>query len=153
METRKLKSPVNIFSQKSANTPQISKSSSLDEKFGHCMSELMVIATATHKLHLRVQGQGSYAAHMALNTFYDKLPDLVDGLAESYQGVTETILDYPVVSEPVLNTVEEAMVYMKDVYSRLTELQSMLSYSEIINDIDIVKTLINSTKYKLKFLH
>ena len=42
--------------------------------------------TQAHVFHLRVKGPGAYAAHKALNDYYDGIVDLVDGLVESYQG-------------------------------------------------------------------
>ena len=42
--------------------------------------------TQSHVFHLRVRGAGAYAAHKALNEYYDEVVDIVDGLVESYQG-------------------------------------------------------------------
>ena len=39
--------------------------------------------TVAHLLHLTTR---SYAAHKALNEFYDEIIDLVDSFAEAYQG-------------------------------------------------------------------
>jgi Family of unknown function (DUF5856) len=44
--------------------------------------------SVAHALHLRTD---SHAEHSALNDFYDALPDLVDSLAESYQGLCGVI--------------------------------------------------------------
>ena len=58
------------------------------------ISELLDAATKIHFLHLSVTGPGSYAQHIALNELYDALPDLVDTIAESWQGVTGEIPKY-----------------------------------------------------------
>ena len=42
--------------------------------------------TQAHVFHLRVKGPGAYAAHKALQDYYDGIVDLIDGLVESYQG-------------------------------------------------------------------
>ena len=42
--------------------------------------------TQTHVFHLGVKGPGAYAAHKALQEYYEEIVGLVDGLVESYQG-------------------------------------------------------------------
>ena len=56
--------------------------SSLDKMMSHCITELMNAQISFHKLHLKVTGEGSYAAHKALNGLYDAIPDLADTLVE-----------------------------------------------------------------------
>jgi hypothetical protein len=51
-----------------------------------------------------------------------------------------------------LNTVQEALSYIRDVYQMVTSLQGVMPYSEIVNDLDMVKSTLNSIKYKLLFL-
>lgn len=114
--------------------------------------EMMDAATKIHILHLTVTGPGSYAAHKALNELYDALPDLADTIAESYQGVTGTILDYPDVKAPKLESVKAALAYIDELHDKVSNVQDANSYSEIDNELDNVKTTLNSAKYKLKFL-
>jgi DNA-binding ferritin-like protein len=124
----------------------------LDKSVSTIVTELMNAATSFHKLHLKVTGPGSYAAHKALNGLYDALPGHADDLAEGYQGAAEVLLSY---QEPVtrtLETVDDAIWYIKDLTRMVTELQSKLPYSEIVNDLDNIKSTLNSAKYKLKFL-
>lgn len=120
---------------------------------GHGMAKLITEmlhgATKTHMTHLKTT---SYAAHIALNEFYNALPDLADGLAESWQGVTESLLDYPEASVRQISTPKEAISYLKEMYDMVQGVQDHCKYSEIINDLDLVKTQINITKYKLIFL-
>jgi DNA-binding ferritin-like protein len=117
-----------------------------------CATELMNAASSFHKLHLKVKGSGSFAAHKALNELYDALPDHADSLIEGYQGAAEKILDYSEVSPKTLNTVEEAIGYLREMYQMVNNLQSKMPYSEIINSLDTLKDTINSAKYKLLFL-
>ncbi|MFN9906887.1 MAG: hypothetical protein ACK56F_12325, partial [bacterium] len=81
---------------------------SVDTMTAACVSELMNAATSIHKLHLKVTGTGSYAAHKALNELYDALPGHADDLAEGYQGAAEKLLTYSEVAPRVLNSVDEA---------------------------------------------
>lgn len=126
--------------------------SSLDNMVAACATELMNARTSIHKLHLRVKGDGSYAAHKALNEFYDALPDFADTLIEGYQGAAEKILTYKEQTPRTLDTVADAVSYLRDIYGMVNKLQGMLPYSEIVNNLDLVKDSINSTKYKLLFL-
>jgi hypothetical protein len=126
--------------------------SSLDTMVSACASELMNARTSFHKLHLKVTGTGSYAAHKALNEFYDALPDHADTLVEGYQGAAEKLLTYTEVNPRTLDTVADGVSYLRDIYAMVNKLQGMLPYSEIVNNLDLVKDSINSTKYKLLFL-
>jgi hypothetical protein len=126
--------------------------SSLDNMVSSCATELMNARTSFHKLHLKVTGEGSYAAHKALNELYDALPDHADTLVEGYQGAAEKILSYKEVAPRTLDTVADGVNYLRDIYGMINKLQGMLPYSEIVNNLDLVKDSINSTKYKLLFL-
>ena len=126
--------------------------SSLDNMVSACVTELMNARTSIHKLHLKVTGEGSYAAHKALNKFYDALPGHADTLVEGYQGAAEKILSYSEVAPRTLDTVADGVSYLRDIYAMVNKLQGMLPYSEIVNNLDLVKDSINSTKYKLLFL-
>ena len=126
--------------------------SSLDTMVASCASELMNATTSFHKLHLKITGDGSFAVHTALNPFYQSLHDHADNLVEGYQGVSEKLLEYSEVSPRILDTVADGVAYLRDMYAMVNKLQAMLPYSEIVNNLDLVKDSINSTKYKLLFL-
>lgn len=126
--------------------------SSLDNMVSSCATELMNARTSFHKLHLKVKGEGSYAAHKALNNLYDALPDFSDTLVEGYQGAAEKILSYKEVAPRTLDTVADGVGYIRDIYGMINKLQGMLPYSEIVNNLDLVKDALNSAKYKLLFL-
>jgi len=128
------------------------KAGDCDSMTSACVSELMNAATSIHKLHLKVTGLGSYAAHKALNELYDALPGHADDLAEGYQGASEKLLTYTEVAPRTLNTVEEGLAYMREMTAMVSNLQAKMPYSEIVNDLDMVKSTINSIKYKLLFL-
>jgi len=117
-----------------------------------CVSELMNAGTSFHKLHLKVTGAGSYAAHKALNDLYDAMPGHADDLAEGYQGAAEIILKYNEVAPKIMNTVEDGLDYIRMLIDMVNGLQAKMPYSEIVNELDTVKSTLNSAKYKLKFL-
>ena len=102
--------------------------------------------TNAHVQHLQTK---SYAAHKALNEFYDEIIDLVDSFAEAYQGEYGLIEDMFVPYEPetdslkMLDDLQAWIESSRDDVSDDTYLQ---------NIIDEIIALIRSTQYKLKFL-
>lgn len=115
--------------------------------------ELLNGVTKVHINHLRVNGPGAYAAHTAMGGFYDAAGDLADNIAEQYQGITEKIISYPTTAElPTMSTAEDCLSYMRTLYDMVNDAQASCSYSELNNTMDEIKSLINSTKYKLLFL-
>lgn len=114
--------------------------------------DLLNAVTSVHKIHLKVTGLGSFAAHKALNEFYDEIGDLADGVVEQYQGAEEKILELPNTAPTELNSVEETIDYLRKLKDKTAALQSVMPHSEIVNQLDEVKSLIDSTKYKLLFL-
>jgi len=126
--------------------------SSVDTMVAACAVELMNARNSFHKLHLKVTGEGSYAAHVAIGDFYDGLPGQADTLIEGYQGVAEKLLTLKDVAPRTLDTVADGVAYLRDMYGMITKLQGKLPYSEIVNNLDLVKDAINSAKYKLLFL-
>ena len=127
-------------------------SSSLHDQTAALVVELMNASTSFHKLHLSVTGDGSYAQHKALNDLYDGLPELADTIAEGMQGACEVILNYPEKAPVSLSGVEGGIEYLRDLTEEVNNLQSVMPYSEIVNNLDLVKDSINTAKYKLIFL-
>lgn len=147
-KTRMLKRDVTA----STSYSTASAGSNCDTMTAACATELMNAASSFHKLHLKVKGAGSFAAHKALNELYDALPGHADTLIEGYQGASEKLLDYTESSPRTLNTVEEGIAYLRDMYQMVNALQAKMPYSEIVNSLDTLKDSINSAKYKLIFL-
>lgn len=148
-------SRTNIFSSSPSKTAEYSGAptgSSLEKMAAACVSELMNAAVSFHKLHLKVSGVGSYAAHKALNELYDALPDHADDLAEGFQGASEKLLECTDTAPRMLSDVPAALSYLREMHTMVTTLQSKMPYSEIVNDLDAIKSTINSIKYKLLFL-
>jgi DNA-binding ferritin-like protein len=126
--------------------------SSLESQTAACVTELMNAAVSFHKLHLKVTGLGSFSSHKALNDLYDALPEHADDIAEGFQGASEKLLNYEDSAPRILNSVEEALSYLREMKEMVSGLQAITPYSEIVNDLDNVKSTINSIKYKLLFL-
>ena len=135
-----------------ASAGRSSEMQKVDNMTSSLVQELMNAATSFHKLHLAVTGEGSFARHKALNEIYDALPNLADSIAEGYQGACEVILSYQPEGPAVLNSVEEAIEYMRQMKMQVDELQAVMPHSEVVNNLDLVKDAINSAKYKLLFL-
>ena len=50
------------------------------------VSTLMASRDQAHIFHWQTTGPGSFAAHLALNAYYDAIPGMVDALVEAHQG-------------------------------------------------------------------
>ena len=129
-----------------------SKVNTLDDKIAKCAVDLLEATNAFHYLHLSITGQGSDAAHRALNELYDALPDLVDTIVEGYQGATEKLLVMPETESIRFKNVEEALAFLRKKSEMISEMQKEIPYSEIVNNMDLIKDAINKAKYKLIFL-
>jgi len=112
--------------------------------------DMLNAVTSLHRLHLKVTGLGSYAAHKAID--YDAFSGHADDLVEGFQGAAEKLLELPNTAPSEVNSVEEGLEFLRKMYDKINGLQSNMPYSEIVNDLDTVKTTINSIKYKLLFL-
>jgi len=139
-------------SVKKATMERSSEMKQIDALTADLVVEVMNARTSFHKLHLQVTGEGSYAQHKALNEIYDALPDLIDTVAEGYQGACEVILNYPDKAPVTLTSVEGAVEYLRMLSSKVAEAQNVIPHSEVVNNLDLIKDEINSAKYKLLFL-
>jgi len=124
----------------------------LDAQVTELINELMNARTSLHKLHLKIKGQGSFAGHLALNEAYDALPGHADQIAEQFQGAAERLLSIPDSRPMTLNTKEDGLALLRDLADCVNKTQAIMPYSEINNDLDTIKSTINSAKYKLLFL-
>lgn len=116
------------------------------------MGELIMLLfharTASHVLHLKTR---SYAAHKALNDFYDEIIDLADAIAENYQGQYGLIESYP----PKYTPYTDPLALMNDIRTWVQENRydcCKKTDTALQNQIDEVIALVNTTEYKLRFL-
>ena len=118
---------------------------------GLFLGTLMQSRNQAHIYHLQVQGMGSYAAHKALNKYYEDIVDLIDGIAESYQGRYGIITGYK-----MADTIREdnnARMYFDGLGKFVETVRKQIPQDSYLqNKVDEVVALIEGTKYKLKFL-
>ena len=120
--------------------------------FEKLISTLMASRDQAHVFHWQTTGDGSFAAHMALNAYYDAIPDLTDALVESYQGkygIVKCYKNYPLVE---YKGNESTVSFFHNVCDKVTKLRDCCKDSWLQNEIDNVCTLLNQTIYKLKYL-
>ena len=70
------------------------ETSSKNSEFTEMVSRLLHSQTQVHIFHLGTKGNGSYAAHKALQGYYEGIDSLVDGIIESYQGKHGLVTGY-----------------------------------------------------------
>ena len=112
--------------------------------------DMLNAVTSLHKLHLKVTGLGSFAAHKGLD--YDAFGDHADDLVEQYQGAEEKIIELPNTAASELNSVEDGLEFLRKMKDKVSGLQNNMPHSEIVNLLDEIKSTINGIKYKLLFL-
>jgi len=109
---------------------------------------LLHSVTNAHILHLSTQ---SYAAHKALQNYYENIGDLVDDFVEAFQGKYGLLTNY----KNVFQLPEDAVAYMMYLRDEVMRLRSNVNFpkdSELQNIVDEIAQLIDSTLYKLRFL-
>ena len=107
--------------------------------------------TQTHQFHTGVNGPGSLAIHLALETYYTELLPLLDGLIEAYQG-KYGLITYKQVKVIDTDSSKENIIAYFDKLIKFLEnerQQDKLKVSWIQNELDNIAKLLYSTKYKL----
>lgn len=101
---------------------------------------------AAHFAHLMTP---SYAAHIALNQFYEGIIPLIDTVAESMIGRYGKFESFPNVREPATDGLQIVGNLTKWIDANRDQISDI---SEIQNDIDAILALCNSVAYKLREL-
>ena len=118
------------------------------------LSMLMHSRTQAHVFHLRVS-PNALAPHLALQTYYEDIIGLIDGIAEGYQGMNG-LLEYKAVKGLDNNADADNIIsYFEDLVKFVhTERMKdeLKGISFIQNEIDNDEKLIYSTLYKLRNL-
>lgn len=122
------------------------KNKDLINSIGQFFGKLFQARDIAHLEHLKTN---SFAAHKALNEFYDGVLELTDELIEAYQGIKGiTEITIPT-SKATTNIIE----YLNSLYLSIkTDRTKFFTESQLLNITDEILSLINSTVYKLKFL-
>ncbi len=119
------------------------------ENYIKLISYLLHSRTQVHVFHLQTP---SFAAHKALNEYYDGIVDHIDGLVESYQGKYGILRGYKNFTLLEHTDNEQVINYLSALCKTVDILRKETPDSYIQNQIDNVVQLLNSTMYKLKYL-
>jgi hypothetical protein len=107
--------------------------------------------TQAHIFHTRVTGEGSFAAHTALQAYYEGIVPLIDGVIETYQG-QYGLIEYKEVNGIDNDASKENMIKYFDNLCKFLEKERKepnLQMSWLQNDLDNLASLLYTTKYKL----
>lgn len=115
-----------------------------DGNLAQLIGNLMMSISATHFFHLCTK---SYAAHMALQEYYEEMPDLMDALAEAILADASSI-HYTWNIVPGSCPVE----YLSTLLTYVGKIQSEILDETLKTLIDPILEQITSTLYKLKNL-
>lgn len=119
------------------------------DQFGTLIGTLMQSRNQAHIYHLQTT---SFAQHKALQKYYESVIDLIDGLVESYQGQYGILRGYKMAAN--IKEDDNPTMYFEGLSKFLEALKPSLPQdSFLVNQYDEVGALLQSTKYKLKFLH
>lgn len=115
---------------------------------GKVVMMLLHSVTNVHVLHLQSR---SFSEHMALGAYYTAVDKQVDALVEAYQGMHDLIMNYPLQND--FQTGMTALEYMRYLRRGVVDGRKSFPGSELQNILDTIIELIDSTIYKLRFLH
>jgi len=117
---------------------------------GQFISTLFASRTQAHIFHLQTP---SFAAHKALNDYYDEIVDITDGLVESYQGKYGIITGYGNIALQEYQSCEAIIMFFETLCMYVEKSRGMVAQDSYLqNQIDEIVALIKSTIYKLRFL-
>ena len=113
------------------------------------VSTFFASRTQAHIFHLQVKGPGAYAAHIALQGYYEGILPLIDALVESFQGRYGIITGYKCEGQWIENPTD-AVKYFEALSMYIEKNRSTLPQDSYLqNQIDTFVELVESTKYKL----
>jgi len=119
------------------------------EQYGLFIGTLMQSRNQAHIFHLQTN---SYAQHIALQGYYEGIVALIDGLVEGYQGKYGILRGYKMAG--TIKEDDSAAMYFEGLAKFVETIRMQIPQDSYIqNQVDEVVDLIESTKYKLKFLH
>lgn len=100
-----------------------------------------------HEFHLKAVNN-SYATHKALQSYYETIVDLFDGLIESYQGKYGIVSISNLKNDSIENN--NPIQYFESLVKEIKAGRNIFKESYIQNQIDTILELCYSTLYKLK---
>lgn len=114
------------------------------------ISRVFYARNVAHFEHWRAKGEGSFAKHMALGSFYDDVIDAIDSLVEAYQGAFDLIGNIPAPETPkgdVLALLEGDADWIEEHHEDICQ-----GNRAVANLVDTVTGVYLSTIYKLRNL-
>lgn len=116
------------------------------------VSRSFMVRNAAQLAHWRAKGPGSYARHMALGDFYDALIEKLDAIVEAKQGYDNELLGFVKLtgqdtSREIDTLLETECLWLEDNREAIAE-----KSSAVLNMLDELSGLYQTTIYKLKFL-
>ena len=108
------------------------------------IGKLFELRDAAHVEHLKTR---SFAAHSALNSFYDGILDLADGFVEGYQGKYGIIKIDIKPSQP-----DNFLTYLEEFAKYVESSREVFKDEWLKNQVDEISALAYSTIYKLTYL-
>ena len=122
--------------------------------FEKLISTLLESRTQAHVFHWQTTGPGSFAAHLALNAYYDAVPAMIDALVEAHQGKHGILKGFEPADRFDEYSKETAIKYFKALATYVDRVYNKIPKEDtnIINQIDTFKDLIYTTIYKLENL-
>jgi hypothetical protein len=119
------------------------------DQYATFIGTLMQSRNQAHIYHLQTE---SFAAHKALQGYYEDVVDLIDGLVESYQGRYGILRGYKMAG--TIKEDDNAVIYFEGLSKFVETIRTQIPQDTYIqNQVDEVVALIEGAKYKLKFLH
>jgi len=118
------------------------------EELAKFIGTLMISRNQAHIFHLQTQ---SYAAHKALQKYYEDIVDLIDSYAEAAQGRYGLITGYQLGAATFEDN--NPTKYFMGLLKFVDMMKDQLPQDgELNNTVDEISGLISATVYKLKFL-
>ena len=122
------------------------------KKAGQFVALLFLARDMAHRAHLKATGPGSFAAHVALGSFYEGIVERADAFGEAYQGRYNELLDIPLLENEyageIADVLEQQMAWIEDSREKICKRNE----TALHNLIDEAVSLYQSTLYKLRFL-
>lgn len=114
-------------------------------------SILLHSRTQAHVFHLRVTGPGSFAAHLALQEYYEGLIPVLDKIIETYQG-KRGLIEYKnggrLDNDASLGNMLSYFGKLTTVFESLKKAPD-LQESWLQNQLDLISELLYTLQYKL----
>lgn len=126
------------------------------ELAGQLIGLLFLSRDVAHRAHLRANGSGAYAAHVALGDFYGSIIGLADSVTEALQGEYGVLLDIPFLEDDsdgdIFGTIENTLRRHKSWIDSNRYDAVPRELTSVQNTIDTIVESYQTVLYKLKFL-